>query len=297
MTTLGSAVTAATAIRSVADVLQPLHTLEGEGYPVRRAFPTPQIPFLDPFLTVDQAGPAHLGPGEAKGAPDRPYRGFETLTYVLEGALECADSTGSHAALAPGDVHRLTAAAGVVHSVEPTPALLEAGGLQHHLQLWVNVPAAHKGARPRAEHLAADRIPVVRRLDGSWFKVIAGTALGVAGPVGTPTPVTVVHACLAPGESARLPAPAGWNTAVYVLSGSGAVGTAEVFDGDLAVLADDGGAVRLAGGPVGADLLFLSGLPIGEPVVRSGPFVMNSAEEIEQAFDDYACDRLGRYDS
>ncbi|MFJ9644284.1 pirin family protein [Streptomyces sp. NPDC101206] len=301
MTTLGpalgtAAAATAAATRSVADVLQPVHTLEGEGFPVRRSFPTPQIPQLDPFLLLDQIGPVDLGPGEPKGAPEHPHRGFETVAYVLEGDIEYADSTGNRGVVLPGGVQWLTAGAGVVHSEEPTDAFRAAGGLQHNLQLWVNLPAARKGLRPRTQNRDAGEIPVVRRLDGSWFKVIAGTALGVTGPFETQVPVTVVHASLAPGESAELPAPQGRNAAVYVVSGSGAVAGAEVTDGDLAVLADEGDAVRIEGGPIGADFLFLSGEPVGEPVFRGGPFVMSTPQEIEQAFDDYAADRLGRYE-
>ncbi|MFD0271583.1 pirin family protein [Streptomyces sp. NPDC127106] len=300
MTTLGSALDTAAATtaanRSVVDVLPPLHTLEGEGFPVRRSFPTPQIPQLDPFLMLDQVGPVDLGPGEPKGAPEHPHRGFETITYVLEGDIEYADSTGDRGVVQPGGVRWLTAGAGVVHSAEPTDAFRAAGGLQHNVQIWVNLPAALKGLRPRTQHRTAAQIPVVRSLDGSWFKVIAGTALGVTGPFDTQVPVTVVHASIAPGESAELPAPQGRNAAVYVLSGSGRVAGAEVTDGELAVLADDGGTVRIGGGPIGADFLFVSGEPIGEPVFRGGPFVMSTPEDIEQAFDDYAADRLGRYE-
>ncbi|MFD7624510.1 pirin family protein [Streptomyces sp. NPDC059851] len=300
MTTLGSALGTAAATtaatRAVADVLQPLHTLEGEGFPVRRPFPTPQIPQLDPFLMLHQVGPVDLGPGEPKGAPDRPHRGFETMTYVLEGDIEYADSAGGRGTVRPGGVQWLTAGAGVVHSAQPTDAFRTTGGLQHNLQVWVNLPAALKGLRPRTQNRTAQEIPVVRTLEGSWFKVIAGSALGVTGPFETQVPVTVVHASVAPGESARLPVPQGRNAGVYVLSGSGRVAAAEVTDGELAVLGDEGDTVRIEGGPIGADFLFLSGEPIREPVFRSGPFVMSTAEEIEQAFDDYAADRLGHYE-
>ncbi|MET9962756.1 pirin family protein [Streptomyces sp. NPDC006326] len=296
MTTLDSVIDTAAATRSVVDVLQPVHTLEGEGFPVRRPFPTPRIPQLDPFLMVDQVGPVDLGPGEPKGAPDHPHRGFETIAYVLQGDIEYADSTGNRGVVPPGAVQWLTAGAGVVHSAQPTDDFRAAGGLQHNLQIWVNLPASLKGLRPRTQNHGAADIPVVRTLDGSWFKVIAGTAMGVTGPFDTQVPVTVVHASLAPGGSARLPAPKGRNAAVYVLAGSASVASSPLADGELAVLADDGESVRVEGGPVGADLLFLTGEPIGEPVVRSGPFVMNTHEEIEQAFDDYAADRLGRYE-
>ncbi|MEU7553453.1 pirin family protein [Streptomyces sp. NPDC044571] len=296
MTTLDSVIDTATATRSVVDVLQPVHTLEGEGFPVRRPFPTPRIPHLDPFLMVDQVGPVDLGPGEPKGAPDHPHRGFETIAYVLEGDIEYADSTGNRGVVPPGAVQWLTAGAGVVHSAQPTDGFRAAGGLQHNLQIWVNLPASLKGLRPRTQNHGAADIPVVRTLEGSWFKVIAGSALGVTGPFETQVPITVIHASLAPGASAQLPAPQGRTAAVYVLSGSAAVASSDLADGELAVLADDGESVLVEGGPVGADLLFLTGEPIGEPVVRSGPFVMNTPEEIDQAFDDYAADRLGRYE-
>ncbi|MFJ7270591.1 pirin family protein [Streptomyces sp. NPDC099050] len=287
-----------TASRSVVDVLQPVRALEGEGFPVRRAIPTPRIPQLDPFLTVDQVGPVALGPGEPRGGdPEHPHRGFESITYVLDGDIEYADSTGGRGVVRAGGVRWLTAGAGVLDTARPTAPFRSAGGLQHHLQIWINLPAGLRGLRPRTRNHGAEKIPVVRRLDGSWFKVIAGTAFGATGPFRTPVPVTVVHASVAPGSSAALPAPAGRNAAVYVLSGSGKVASRELADGDLAVLAHDADSVRVEGGPVGTDLLFLSGEPIGEPVVRSGPFVMNTPQEIDRAFDDYANDRLGRYEA
>ncbi|MER5292404.1 pirin family protein [Streptomyces pharetrae] len=285
-----------TATRSVTAVLPPVHTVEGEGFPVRRPFPTDRLPLLDPFLMVDQVGPVRLGPGEAKGAPDHPHRGFETIAYVLAGDLEYADSTGSRGVVPPGAVQWLTAGAGVVHSAMPTEGFRRAGGLQHNLQIWVNLPAARKGLRPRTQNRGPADIPVVRTLGGSWFKVIAGSAFGATGPFDTQVPVTVVHAGLAPGESAELPSPAGHNAAVYVLTGSASVAGRVAEDGELAVLGDDGTTVLVAGGPTGADLLFLAGEPISEPVVRSGPFVMNTPQQIARAHADHAAGRLGRYD-
>ncbi|MEU9126472.1 pirin family protein [Streptomyces sp. NPDC048506] len=282
-----------TATRSVTAVITPVHTFEGEGFPVRRPFPTPGLSSLDPFLMVDQVGPVHLAPGEAKGAPPHPHRGFETIAYVLEGDIEYADSRGHRGVVPPGAVQWLTAGSGIVHSAMPTAAFLASGGRQHNLQIWVNLPARLKSVPPRTQDHGADAIPVVPLADGSRLKVLAGRTHGVTGPFDTHVPVLVVHAALAPEATVRLPAPAGRNAAVYVLSGSAHTAGTALDDGHLGVLDDAGDAVDVIGGPGGADILFLAGEPIGEPVVRSGPFVMNTRDEIAQAYADYVAGRMG----
>ncbi|MFE4976444.1 pirin family protein [Kitasatospora sp. NPDC056651] len=285
--------TPTTTTRSVATVVSPIHTREGEGFPVRRPFPTPDLAFLDPFLMVDQVGPVQLARGEAKGTPPHPHRGFETIAYVLEGDIEYADSEGHRGVVPPGAVQWLTAGSGIVHSAMPTADFLASGGRQHNLQIWVNLPSRLKGIAPRTQNHGADAIPVVRIEDGSRLKVIAGRTHGVTGPFDTHVPVLVAHATLAPQSTVRLPIAQGHNAAVYVLAGSANASGTELPDGHLGVLADDGDAVNLTGGPAGADVLFLTGEPIGEPVVRSGPFVMNAKDEIAQAYADYAAGRMG----
>ncbi|MFE0458245.1 pirin family protein [Kitasatospora sp. NPDC058965] len=285
--------TTATA-RSTAEVIDPVFTFEGAGFPVRRPFPVPELPMLDPFLMIDQTGPLQLAPGEAKGAPDHPHRGFEAVSYVLEGAMAYADSTGARGVTGPGEVQWLTAGSGIVHSNEPVLDLLVNGGRQHQVQIWVNLPARLKTLPPSAQDHGPGTIPVVRTADGTELKVIAGRSHGVAGPFRTHVPVLLVHAKLPAGGRAEFTVPADHNAAVYVLGGAAALPDAALADGQLAVLGRDGERITV-GAPDGpAELLVLAGEPIGEPVARSGPFVMNTAAELRQARLDHAAGKLGR---
>ncbi|MFI6445005.1 pirin family protein [Kitasatospora sp. NPDC050543] len=280
-------------VRSTAHVSLPVHTLEGAGFPVRRPFPIPEQPLLDPFLMVDQVGPIDLAPGEAKGAPPHPHRGFETIAYVLDGDIEYADSQGHRGVVPPGAVQWLTAGSGIVHSAMPTREFLARGGRQHNLQIWVNLPAALKSLPPRTRTRSAEEIPAVRTADGSELKVIAGRTHGVSGPFDTHVPVLVVHARLAAGGRAEFPAPAGHNAAVYVLAGEAALPDAHLPDGRLAVLAGDGERIVVTAPRGPAEVLVLTGEPIGESVARSGPFVMNTTDELLQAQRDHALGLMG----
>ncbi|MEU2390583.1 pirin family protein [Streptomyces sp. NPDC007369] len=288
--------TTAAVVRSTARVFRPFHTFEGEGFPVRRPFPQPGLPLVDPFLMVDQVGPHVLGPGEAKGALPHPLRGFETVQYVIEGAVEGIDSEGNVRVMNPGEVQWLTAGSGLVHLARPTPGLLAEGGPQHLLQIWVNLPARLKATPPRVQYGSAPGgIPTLATGDGSAeLMVIAGSTHGVSGPFDTHTPVLVVHARLAAGGRAEFTVPAGHNAMVYVLSGTAATPDAELPDGHLAVLARDGERFAVAAPGGAAEVLVLAGEPIGEPVARSGPFVMNTAAEIRQAQFDYQHGLMGR---
>jgi redox-sensitive bicupin YhaK (pirin superfamily) len=285
--------------RSVARIADGVRTLEGAGFAVRRLFPTPVLDHVDPFLLLDEMGPADLRPGEAKGAPDHPHRGFETVTYVLHGELEHRDSAGHAGRLGPGDVQWMTAGAGVVHSEMPASVFLRTGGRMHGFQLWVNLPRRDKLMAPRYQEVPAARIPAVRDREGVSVKVIAGEALGARAVIDTRTPILYLHFTLAPGARARQPLPPDWNAFAYVFSGRGLVGREErpVIDGQGAILATDGELISLAA-PAGAhaplELLLVAGLPLCEPVVRYGPFVMNSEEEILQAVEDFRAGRLGR---
>ncbi|MFJ9648446.1 pirin family protein [Streptomyces sp. NPDC101206] len=287
-----------TAVRSTARVFRPFHTFEGEGFPVRRPFPQPELPLVDPFLMVDQVGPHVLGPGEARGTPPHPHRGFETVQYVIDGAVEDLDSEGHRRVVNPGGVQWLTAGSGLVHLARPTPELLAEGGPQHLLQIWVNLPARLKATPPRVQYGSVPRdIPTVATDDGACeLTVIAGSTHGVSGPFETHTPVLVVHARLAAGGRAEFAVPAGHNAMLYVLSGTAATPDAELPDGHLALLARDGDrfAVSAPGGP--AEVMVLAGEPIGEPVARTGPFVMNDAAGIRRAQLDYQRGLMGRID-
>ena len=251
---------------------------------------------MDPFLLIDEMGPMIYGPGEAIGAPDHPHRGFETVTYVLDGEFEHRDSAGNHGVLRAGDVQWMTAGAGVVHSEMPTAAFRARGGRMHGFQLWVNLPAAKKWAAPRYQDIPAARIPQVTTDDGlARGRIVAGAALGKTAVIETYTPITLHHWTLEPGAKLTLPIPADQDVLVYVFVG--AVRTAEkmVGDGQMAILGP-GDAVALEGPtdhPV-AEALVIGGAPIGEPMVRMGPFVMNTREELIQAYQDYQAGRLGR---
>jgi redox-sensitive bicupin YhaK (pirin superfamily) len=286
-----------TTSRSVARIVDAIRTVEGEGFIVRRPFPTARVAQFDPFLLLDEMGPIDLRPGEAKGAPDHPHRGFETVTYVLEGSFEHEDSAGHAGKLGAGDVQWMTAGAGVVHSEMPSRELQARGGRVHGVQLWVNLPRADKMMAPRYQEVPGASIPVAEADGGRVrVKVIAGEALGARAVIDTRTPITYLHFTLAPGASVTQPVPAGHNAMTYVLRGAGSIGGTTVGDGQLALLADDGAEVTLANGSdarAPLELLLLSGLPLREPVVRYGPFVMTSEAEIHQAIRDYQTGRMG----
>jgi redox-sensitive bicupin YhaK (pirin superfamily) len=245
-------------------------------------------------------GPQDVGPGEAKGAPDHPHRGFETVTYMLEGRMEHKDSVGNAGSLGPGDVQWMTAGDGVVHSEMPGAEVLENGGRMHGFQLWVNLPRRDKRTKPHYQEIKAQAIPEATADGGRvHVKVLAGEALGKAAVISTRTPIVYLDYTLAPGASTRQPIPAGFTTLAYVFGGEALVGRdgRSVRDGQLAVFADDGDTVDLAvppeaNGPL--RVLLVAGQPLREPVARYGPFVMNDESEIVEAIEDYRAGRLGR---
>jgi len=268
---------------------------EGAGFEIRRPFPTPDLELLDPFLLLDEMGPTDNAPGQARGAPDHPHRGFETVTYLLSGEMDHRDSRGGGGRLVPGDAQWMTAGAGIVHSELPSPRILREGGRMHGFQLWVNLPAAEKMRRPRYQDLRAGAIPTVPTPDGKGrITVLSGEALGAAAATRTHTPILYLHASLDPGGQLEVPLPGGWNAGILVFRGRADLGQGLLArSGQLAVWGHDGEAVRLRAEPEGAELLLLAGEPIGEPVVHYGPFVMNTEQEIAKAIDDYRAGRMG----
>jgi quercetin 2,3-dioxygenase len=269
--------------------------LEGAGFVVRRPLPTQGMPLVDPFLLLDEMGPVDYRPGEATGAPDHPHRGFETVTYILDGEFEHEDSAGHKGTLRPGDVQWMTAAAGIVHSEMPSRRIQEEGGRVHGFQIWVNLPKELKMSRPRYQEVPAAGIPEATSADGrARVRVIAGEALGARAVIDTRTPIVYQDWRLDDGADVGLPLPAEHQALVYVFEGSALVGNegTTLNDGQMALLGA-GDAVRLRGAPGGGRLLLLAGVPINEPVARYGPFVMNSAEEIYQAARDYQSGKMG----
>jgi redox-sensitive bicupin YhaK (pirin superfamily) len=275
--------------------------VEGEGFPVRRAFAGVDLRVLDPFVHMDQMGEVSYGPGEARGTAWHPHRGFETVTYMIDGVFVHRDSHGGGGVITNGDTQWMTAGAGILHIERPPDDLVARGGLFHGVQLWVNLPARRKMAPPRYQDIPAGRVGLARSPDGgALVRVIAGEVGGVAGPGVTHTPINLVHASLAPGARLRLPWPPGFNALAYALGGAGSAGPDRwpVAAGQLVVFGE-GEVVTLWGprrpeGPSPTlEVLVLGGLPIREPVVAYGPFVMNTRAEIVQAFEDYRAGRLG----
>jgi redox-sensitive bicupin YhaK (pirin superfamily) len=294
---------ATTAWRPVARVITSQRHLEGEGFAVRRPFPGVDLSLADPFLLLDHMGAVEYAPGEAMGTPWHPHRGFETVTYIIDGAFQHHDTTGGGGLIADGDTQWMTAGSGLQHIEQPPPELVAAGGLFHGVQLWVNLPRDQKWVPPRYQDINRNDVKLLSSADGSSLvRVIAGSLAGHDGPGMTYTPITYLHATVAPGARLDLPWPSGFNALVYVLSGRGTVGTTNTSldEGQLAVFGPRGDALTLRAAdsqpPASAkgwEILVLGGLPIREPIARYGPFVMNTRDEIVQAFEDFQAGRMG----
>jgi redox-sensitive bicupin YhaK (pirin superfamily) len=280
---------------------------EGEGFPVRRAFAGVDLADLDPFIHMDQMGEVEYAPGEPKGTSWHPHRGFETVTYIIDGTFEHQDSNGGGGVITNGDTQWMTAGGGILHIERPPEALVASGGLFHGIQLWVNLPRTQKLVDPRYQDLRAGNVALLTSPDaGALVRVIAGEVAGHAGPGATYTPMTMVHATVAPGASLTLPWREDFNALGYVLAGRGTVGPEQIAvqSGQLAVFGSviehRGGSITVAAAgeqdsrhAAGLDILLLGGLPIREPLAWMGPFVMNTKSEVLQAFEDYQKGRLG----
>jgi quercetin 2,3-dioxygenase len=275
---------------------------EGEGFPVRRAFAGVDLAYLDPFVHMDQMGEVEYGPGEPKGTPWHPHRGFETVTYMMDGIFEHSDSHGGGGVITNGDTQWMTAGSGLLHIERPPESLVVSGGLFHGIQLWVNLPRALKWAPPRYQDLRSGEVALLTTPDGgALVRVIAGEVAGHRGPGSTHTPITLLHATVSPTATLGLPWRPDFNALVYVLAGRGSVGTQghPVRTGQLVVFGPgEAITVSAAAGQESRspqlDVLVLGGQPIREPVAWAGPFVMNTRAEVIQAFEDYQAGRMGQ---
>lgn len=286
--------------RTVSHVIAAKTALEGEGFVVHRSFPNYSVREFDPFLLLDEMGPMTLSPGEAKGAPDHPHRGFETVTYMIDGAFEHKDSYGYSGKLGPGDVQWMTAGSGVIHSEMPEKELLLKGGKLHGFQLWVNLPKKDKMTRPRYQEVLAQDIPVAQDL-GVKVRVIAGESMGKSAVIDTKIPIMYLHYTIQPGSKAIQKVPSNYNVFAYVIDGHGLFGSeAKPAHKEQAVFFEKNGdeliiaASKDAAFPLEA--LLIGGAPLGEPVVRYGPFVMNTDQEIRDAIADYNSGKMGKID-
>ena len=287
--------------RPVLSVTTAPEGFEGEGFPVRRAFAGVPASRLDPFVHLDQMGAVEYAPGEPKGTSWHPHRGFETVTYLLDGVMLHQDSHGGGGVISDGSTQWMTAGSGILHIETPPEELVVSGGLFHGFQLWVNLPGRDKMTAPRYQNLEAGQVVLLGSADGgALVRLIAGDLAGHVGPGSTHTPITLAHATVSPGAALELPWPVEFNALAYVLSGAGTVGAERrpVRAGQLAVL---GGGDLLSFAADAAqesrspalDLLLLGGRPIREPVAQYGPFVMNTRDELRQAVEDYQAGRLG----
>ena len=275
---------------------------EGEGFPVRRAFAGVDRALLDPFVHMDQMGEVEYAPGEPKGTPWHPHRGFETVTYMIDGAFQHMDSIGGGGLITNGGTQWMTAGSGILHIEAPPSELVRSGGLFHGIQLWVNLPRSAKMIDPAYQDIGPQRVVLLTTSDGgALLRLIAGNLDGHSGPGSTHSPMAMVHATLADGASVTLPWDPTYNAVVYVLSGEGTVGEDRrpVRSGQLAVFGP-GGSLTVAAGSSPSertpelDVLILGGRPIGEPVYHYGPFVMNTRSEVAQAFDDFQSGKMGQ---
>ncbi|MDQ2826159.1 MAG: pirin family protein [Actinomycetota bacterium] len=288
-------------VRPVRSVSTAPSGLEGEGFPVRRAFAGVDMADLDPFIHMDQMGEVDYAPGEPKGTPWHPHRGFETVTYMIDGTFEHQDSNGGGGLITNGDTQWMTAGGGILHIERPSEAMVASGGLFHGLQLWVNLPAKDKMVHPRYQDIRGSSVALLASPDGgALVRLIAGDLGGHQGPGSTYTPISIVHATVQPGARLDLPWRRDYNALVYVLAGAGTVGSElrPLRTGQLAVLGA-GDTIRVAGDPhqdshtPAMDVYVMGGRPIREPVAHYGPFVMNTRSELQQAFEDFQAGRLG----
>lgn len=284
--------------RSASRVLNSVKTMEGEGLVVNRSLPNNRE--FDPFLLLDEFGPLDLAPGKVGGVPSHPHRGFETVTYMLDGRFEHKDSQGRSGKLNAGDVQWMTAGSGVVHSEMPEKEFARTGGRLHGFQLWVNLPKRYKMVEPRYQEIPSSLIPVAKNSDGRvTVKIIAGEALGNRAVIDTRTPIMYLHFMIQPNSEIVQHAPKDYNAFAYVINGIGYFGKNEqsAQRGQMVIFAKDGEEISIRA-PADAtsplDVLLLAGMPLKEPIVQYGPFVMNTSEEIYQAIEDYRIGKMSR---
>ncbi len=279
--------------RSVSRVFTAPRAQDGDGVDLRRAFPGAALMDIDPFLLLDQMGPTDSAPGKARGFPPHPHRGFETVTYLLSGEMQHRDSWGNHGLLGPGDVQWMTAGSGLVHSEMPSDRFVKEGGRLHGFQLWINLPRRDKMIAPRYQDTPAARIPVATA-NGVSVKVVAGESLGVKGVIETRIPILYLHATLDPGATFTQEVPKTENAFAFVIKGEGSFAGTAAGKYQVAVFDRSAGSVTVTNtGASPLSFLLIAGEPIGEPVSRYGPFVMNSREEIVQAAEDFRSGRMG----
>ena len=293
-----------TTIRSVSKIIKSQTTQDGEGVTLNRSFPNSYISEFDPFLLLDELGPMDVRPGKQKGFPNHPHRGFETVTYLLEGKFEHKDSQGHAGTISAGDVQWMTAGSGIIHSEMPEKEFSKNGGKLHGFQLWVNLPKSNKMMKPRYQEIPGSKIPIGTTENGNvTVNVIAGESLGAKAVIDTITPIMYLHLKLKPGSRIIQPVSEQYNIFAYVIKGEGvfeqkANSNKIIERGNLVLFDNNGRSVYIQAvkesDPL--ELLLIGGIPLREPIARYGPFVMNTQQEIYQAIEDYRSGRLAHHD-
>lgn len=278
-------------MRNVQRVLKSIQTREGAGFIVNRPFPVPGLNDIDPFLLIDEIGPVHYGPGQAIGAPDHPHRGFETITYVFEGGVFHEDSHGMNTEVMKGDMQWMTAGRGIIHSELPLPSLQKNGGLFHATQIWVNLPKIKKDIEPKIQNIRARQVPVIKDGENVTIKLFSGDLKGVQGPAINEVPILYALIELEPGASWSVATiDKNWTALAYIINGAGlAAKSNHVFRTDLVQFAKTDGELLFENKSEKENFSFflLAAAPLNEPIARMGPFVMNTQQELDQAYDDY----------
>jgi quercetin 2,3-dioxygenase len=283
--------------RPVRSISTAPRAFEGLGFPVRRAFAGVDLADLDPFIHMDEMGEVDYGPGEPRGTDWHPHRGFETVTYMIDGTFQHQDSNGGGGVITDGDTQWMTAGGGILHIETPPEQLVVSGGLFHGLQLWVNLPAKDKMTAPRYQSLEGGQVTLLSSPDGgALVRLIAGDIAGHRGPGSTHTPIAVAHATVSRGAELHMPWRPDFNALVYVLDGAGTAGEGrhDIEQGQLVVFGPGDQLTLAAHASRPLDALLLGGRPIREPVAAYGPFVMNTRAELQQAIEDFNAGRLGR---
>lgn len=283
-------------IKPVLALVSGLPTEDGNRVPLTRLVPgrgqrgAEAFRAMDPFLLMDHFGPMTLPPGTDAGFPPHPHRGFQTLTYLIQGAFRHRDSTGGSGLLRPGGAQLMNAGSGIVHEEMPVPEHLETGGPIEGVQLWINLPMADKASAPGYTDLQPETMPW-EPLPGGRIRVLAGTWAGVTGPARTPARIAVAHLELEAGARFHQAVPDGWTAAVASLHGAIRIEGTEVPADTVALLGEGDSLALEAATPV--SLMLLAGEPLREPIAHFGPFVMNTPQEIEQAVLDHRAGRMG----
>jgi len=287
-------------IRSVSKIIKSEATQDGEDITLNRSFPNQYISEFDPFLLLDEIGPINIKPGKQKGFPDHPHRGFETVTYLLEGKFEHKDSQGHAGIINSGDVQWMTAGSGVIHSEMPEKEFSKNGGKLHGFQLWINLPKSSKMMKPRYQEILQSKIPIGTTKDNNiTVKVIAGESLGTKAIINTITPIMYLHFKLEPGSRIVQPVPKEYNVFAYVIQGKGVFEPSysnKVERGNLIIFDTDGNEVYMRAAEdskIRFEVLLIGGVPLFEPITRYGPFVMNTQQEIYKAIEDYRNGKFG----